>query len=437
MLSMLLPTVALALEPLDVREETLANGVHVVVHSDPALLDLAVRVRLGEGANSDPMGRSGLCHLLEHLLFEASAHATQTQRLRLLAEVGGQIEAFTRPDDVMFHLRTPPEALEPALHLLSEQLGAPGFDAADLKNQVAVVAHERAGRWWSTLLEAQVLRFLIPVGSPYARFGIGKAADLKGVQLKEARAAAAHLVRPANMTLVIVGPASPEASFAAARRWFGALRAPEVARTTYPPILPAPVEPAPIERSAWRRARPPERVWVDTDVDEPTLRRAWRTFPVGGADQLALTVAASVLQNGMDAEDLEAQAWFGREGGYLILAGESSQPRAFARRLTDEVERLAWDGPTADELDLVRATYARWSAESRDNADTRAAVLTDCLAIHGVADCEGRVDAALAALEPEAVRRAVHRWMRPELGAWVGISSTRAPLPGMYRQFAR
>ncbi len=434
---LLCSALALAIPPLDVHQETLPNGVRVVVHADPALPDLAVRVRLADGANADPIGRAGLAHLLEHLTFERSANATQGERLRWLAEAGGEINAFTGPDDVVYHLRAAPEGLDRALWLLAEQLGSPAFDEADLANQLDVTGHERADSWRSTLLAAQVVRFLIPRGHPYSRMGIGKAGELEATGLAEARVAAAHLLRPSNMTVVVAGPAPADEGLAAARRWFGAMPVPAETRPTFPAIPPAIATPAPIDRATWRRAEPPERVWVDTSVDVPRVRRAWRTFPAGGADRLALEVSAWLLWNALAADHVTVQPFFGREGGYYIIAGESRRPRALARRIEAEAERLAWDGPTDTELELIRGQMAYSRHLAREDADGRADLLLDCLVEYGDAACEERARLALEGLAPDAVRDAVRRWLRPDAGAWVGIADGHAPLPRTYRQFAR
>jgi zinc protease len=55
--------------PLQVRTITLANGMKVILDEDHRSPQVAVDVDFKVGSRSDPKGRSGLAHFVEHIGF--------------------------------------------------------------------------------------------------------------------------------------------------------------------------------------------------------------------------------------------------------------------------------------------------------------------------------------------------------------------------------
>jgi zinc protease len=55
-----------------VVDRHLANGLRVVVSSDPVGADVSLLVRYDTGARDEPAGLEGLAHLVEHVMFTGS-----------------------------------------------------------------------------------------------------------------------------------------------------------------------------------------------------------------------------------------------------------------------------------------------------------------------------------------------------------------------------
>src|SRR3954464_5600560 len=56
---------------------TLPNGLHVILNSDQRFPTVTVFVRYHVGARQEPVGRSGMAHLLEHLTFKVPRPVSQ------------------------------------------------------------------------------------------------------------------------------------------------------------------------------------------------------------------------------------------------------------------------------------------------------------------------------------------------------------------------
>src|SRR6185503_5206993 len=98
---------------LPVEELMLDSGLRVLLapRPGPGLVAAAWAVRRGSG--DEPRGRSGVAHLVEHLLHNGSAHVTASDYARLYTEAGAVgIDARTDRDVTAYFLRLPPERLE-------------------------------------------------------------------------------------------------------------------------------------------------------------------------------------------------------------------------------------------------------------------------------------------------------------------------------------
>ncbi|MGI9190178.1 MAG: M16 family metallopeptidase, partial [Longimicrobiaceae bacterium] len=99
------------------RTAVLDNGLRVVVHEDRAAPVVAVHVMYGVGSRDERPGRTGLAHLLEHLLFEGTAHCPKGEFDKLLERVGGSNNGSTWLDRTNYYEVVPTHAVELALWL--------------------------------------------------------------------------------------------------------------------------------------------------------------------------------------------------------------------------------------------------------------------------------------------------------------------------------
>ena len=127
------------------RSTQLDNGMRVVVHEDHTSPIVAVHLMYHVGSKDERPGRTGLAHLLEHLLFEGSEHCPKGEFDLLLDRVGGTNNGSTWLDRTNYYEVVPTHAVELALWLERERMAhfLPILDDAVLELQRGVVMNER------------------------------------------------------------------------------------------------------------------------------------------------------------------------------------------------------------------------------------------------------------------------------------------------------
>lgn len=403
-----------------IRTETLPNGLTVMVREDRRTPRVAFHLRVAAGAAEDPAGRSGLAHLVEHLLYEGSEHAPGDTYDRVLAEAGGENNAWTDHDSLVFAAVVPAGAAEQVMFLESDRLRGIVPDVAALRNQKDVVARERAReRRPGGLAEATLATLLWPPGHPYRARVMGDPDEVEAAVLADVIAFHARAFRPERISLAIAGDFDGDAMLARARAWFADLPArPTPAADPPPPPLP-PLPPPPPARSAWMR--------TDTVVAQVSL--AWRTVPMRHADVPALDLVARLLARG----EVAPVAWSGSRGGSFRVTLDEAERRSFERALA----QLARDGPAAEELRAKKAWMRADWARRAESLERRAELLNLCWARTGAPDCLAAGIAARDAVTAEDVRRVVRTWLAPDARVTLAQvpDGERPPSSGMERVF--
>src|SRR5579872_5766439 len=83
----------------------LANGLEVVVIPDHRAPVVTHMVWYRNGSADDPPGKSGIAHFLEHLMFKGTKKNPQGKFSELIADLGGQENAFTSNDYTAYFQR--------------------------------------------------------------------------------------------------------------------------------------------------------------------------------------------------------------------------------------------------------------------------------------------------------------------------------------------
>jgi predicted Zn-dependent peptidase len=350
---------------IEFTDERLANGLRLVISEDHLAPVVAVNIWYAVGSKHEVPGRTGFAHLFEHLMFQGSAHVSKTEHFGLIQSVGGTMNGTTWLDRTNYFETVPSNQLEVALWLEADRMGTllDALNQENLDNQREVVKNEKRwsydnrpyGSWTEKLLGG-----LFPTEHPYHHPTIGSMEDLDAASLDDVRAFFRTHYAPNNAVLTIVGDLDPREVRAWAERYFGAI-----------PANPAlPVELGDLSLPALLGAERRETV-----VDRVPLARIYWGFrsPVFGDPRLdALDMAGQILAGGKGSrlhrrlvrEERLAQdvSFFslGLVGGASVTAGwATARPGVALDRIEavywEELQRLAREVPTVDELDRARA----------------------------------------------------------------------------------
>ncbi len=278
------------LRPLRFSHEsaTLSNGLRVVVHEDRTSPIVAVHLMYRAGSRDETVGRTGLAHLLEHLLFEGSEHCPKGEFDRILERVGGTNNGSTWFDRTNYYEVVPTHAVELALWLERERMAhfLPVLDREMLDIQRSVVINERKQVYENRpygLAHEKLHQLLFPAEHPYSWPTIGYTPDLEAMTLVDARSFYERYYAPNNAVLVLAGDIGADDGFGWADRYLG-----DVSANGHQPA----------DRSAIDGGTGGGTAVLEDRVSFPRVYHGYAVAPFGSHDWIVLDVLSYLLADG-------------------------------------------------------------------------------------------------------------------------------------------
>lgn len=352
--------------PVPIDTFTLGNGLQVMVSVDRSSPLVAVSMWYRVGSAHEEMGRTGLAHLFEHLLFQGTEHLPDGALDRLVTRAGGLYNATTGPDRTAYYEVLPSNRLNLALWLHAERMARLRITEEAFETQRQVVEEERLLR-----IENQpygLARVAVDTLSqdygPYRHPTHGSTADLDAARVEDARTFYERHYVPANAVLSIVGDVDVEDTRVMVERYLGSID-----RGAPPQPLPTP--PATPRDGPGRRAS-----LSDPFAQLPLIWIAYTIPPADHVDRPAIELLSTILSGGessrlrdrlVDAEGaaLEVVSQMDlRVGPGTLRVGAIPNEGVAVERveafMEEEVGRVREEGVT--DLELTKAVNARRAA---------------------------------------------------------------------------
>jgi zinc protease len=339
-------------------KHTLDNGLDVLLHEDHSLPIVAVNLWYHVGSKNEQPGRTGFAHLFEHLMFEGSQHYDRGY-FQPLQGAGASLNGSTNADRTNYWEVVPNGALELALWMESDRMGflLPALTQAKFVNQRDVVLNERRQNYENRpygLASMAMLGALFPPDHPYHWATIGEIADLQAARLDDVHAFFQRYYHPANASIALAGDVDPEAALALVRAYFEEIpTGPGATRIEHRATLGGDV-----------------RLFLEDRVELPRIYTAWLTPAMFAENDAELDLAADLLANGKTsrlyrrlvfderiATDVSASQNSREIAGFLQVAATAAPGHTLDeidRAISEEIARLALDGPTDDEIERGR-----------------------------------------------------------------------------------
>jgi predicted Zn-dependent peptidase len=337
-----------------------ANGLEIHRVEMPGTRALTVLVAFDAGARNERPEENGMAHFLEHLVFKGGEKYPSYKDVNETAErLGGVLNAYTSHDLVAFHITVRAESAGEAIDLLSDFVGRPRLDAAELDRERGVVIQEinRAYDQPSTVAEYLIDRAAFGE-HPLGRTVLGPEENLREFTREGIVAFRDRRWAPARGGAFLAGNLDHLPDEAVLQECFGrfpALADPE-------PYLPA----GPFS---------PETLVEKRDTNQSHLRMIYRpTVEVGDVRQRAALTIYSTLLGGSMGSRLFEEIREKRGLCYSVYAInhafadvpilqlgsglESAKCIEAYRRMREIVDELRADGPTEEEVVRARAYAA-------------------------------------------------------------------------------
>ncbi len=415
------------------HEYQLENGMKIVVKEDHRAPVAISQLWYKVGSADENSGTTGRSHALEHMMFKGTERYPAGQFSAIIAENGGQENAFTSRDYTAYYQLLEKSRLPISFELEADRMRNLVLSEEDFIKELEVVKEERRLRTDDNpnALAYEQLYASAFHNNPYRNPVIGWMPDLDAMKLEDLRAWYTSWYAPNNATLVVVGDVEPDAVYRLAKRYYGEL--PKIALPNRKPR----------REPAQQGAR---RIVVSVPAELPYLVIGYKVPALSDRvpewESYALEVLAAVLDGGRSArlskylvreQEVAASAGAGydiysRYDGLFLLDATPAPGhtiRDIERSLQDQLELLKNTLVSDHELQRIKAQVLADKVFHKDSVSRQAILI-------GQAETIGlgwRVTEAypqkIQAVTPQQIRKVAQKYLQDQTKTVVEVD----PLP--------
>ena len=342
--------------PWKVAEHKLSNGMRALMLRDRRAPSIVFQVWYGVGSRDEPKGKTGIAHMLEHMMFRGTKKWGPKEFSNIVKRNGGTHNAFTSFDYTAYFERIASDRLGLVMELEADRMVNLVLKQEELAPEQKVVMEERRSRTEDSPTGAlfEKLRAAAFTKHSYGNPIIGWAKDIDAYSLEDIKDFYRLYYSPNNATAVIVGDFEVDKAIALLEKHFGSIPAQKsfVGR----PVLTEPAQSA------------PRRITLKKEAQLPYVAMAHHAPNWKGEDGPALIMLESILGGGETSRLYQRLV---RKDAIALGAGAdytyvSLDPRLFylygqpapgksaelvENTILDEVSRVIKGGVTKEELE--------------------------------------------------------------------------------------
>ncbi len=419
--------IALAAEPsravvFNPETFTLANGMQVVVVPNPRAPVVVHTVWYRTGSADDPVGKSGLAHFLEHLMFKGTTNTPAGEFSKIVARNGGNENAFTSYDHTGYYQKVARDRLELVMRLEADRMVNLEIDDAVVLPERDVVLEERRSRTDNepgSLLGEHVRRAQY-LAHPYGNPVIGWEHEIRALTTEDALAFYRRHYAPNNAILVVAGDITAAELRPLAETTYGTIPRRDIAPRARPQEPPHRAS----RRVVMRDARVRQAEWNRSYLaPSESAGASEHAYPLQVLAEIVGGGTTSRLYRSLVVERkvaVSAGAWYSDQSLDLSRFGFYASPSpgvdvaTVEAALDDEIARLLAVGVTAEEVERIKRRMVAETTYARDSlyraARSFGGALTSGLTVEDVEAWPDRI-AVVTADQVDAAARAV---LRPE-----------------------
>jgi zinc protease len=268
-----------------VHEEVLPNGLKVLAVKDPAAPLAVFQIWYNAGSVYEQVGKTGLSHLLEHMMFKGTKKYGPSELSKIIKRAGGVENAGTTKDFTFYYQKLAPDRLDLSIELEADRMRNLIMDPDETLSERDVVMEERRMRYEDdpqSLVYEDVVAAAFK-NHPYRWPVIGWMPDLKTITRDDLWEYYRARYIPNNALIVVAGDIDVEAIMKKIKKEFG-------------PIPKGPgIKPLNVNEPVQRGER---RIYINKEAELPYVMSAYKTPNVLHEDSYALDVLAGILSGG-------------------------------------------------------------------------------------------------------------------------------------------
>ena len=432
LLSLLLTTISEAELKENVFETVLPNGLKVILLENHKAPLVTFQVWYRVGSRNEAWGKTGLSHMLEHMMFKGTERVGPEEFSRIIQENGGNDNAFTSYDYTAYFENLNADRVQVAIDLEADRMQGLLFREEDFRTERMVVMEERRLRTDDSpqaVLAEQVMATAFEI-HPYHWPIIGWMEDIARFTLEDLKAYYKTYYTPINAILVVVGDFRKGDLLPKIEKAFGSLsksEAPSQERDIDPPQIG--------ER----------RIFVKKEAQLPSLVIGYHVPNLREQDSYVLEVIATLLSGGKSSRlhqrlvrekrlvlSVDADhSLTSRDPSLFTLSAELLPGKEVAeveKAFDQEVEQLQKETVGKQELEKARNQLEASFIFAQDSLFYQAMLL----ARHEIAFSWKRSDdyrPSIRKVSPEDIQRVAKKYLNPD-NRTVGILIPLPPKEG-------
>ncbi|WP_159592047.1 M16 family metallopeptidase [Chelativorans xinjiangense] len=400
----------------------LDNGMQVVVIPQRRVPVVVQMVWYKVGSADEPPGQSGIAHLFEHLMFKATSNHEAGELDEAVTASGGNHNAFTSYDYTVYFQQVPTGALGEMMAFEADRMRNLILSDEALKTERQVVLEERLGSVENRpegLLSESVHATLFQ-NHPYGRDIIGWRHEIDAITRQQLVDFYNRYYTPNNAILVVVGDVDAQGVRRLAGETYGKIpRGPEL-----PPRVRT-MEPEPATLRSVKIS--------DPRVSLPSFSRVWLLPAYFSKDRKALDALGvlSTVLGGDKRSRLYRELVVNKRIASGVSAHLDTSMRDYSllkvdatpltadkldeveRAVTVEMEKIAADGVSEDELRTAKKVLASRLIFANQSQISRAFEYGQTLAIGGTVDDVARARERIEAVTADEIRDAAKKYFDP------------------------
>jgi len=285
LLAMAVMAAGLSGQTAEVKSQTLANGMKILIQEDHNIPNVALYFFYRIGSRNERPGITGISHFFEHMMFNGAKKYGPKQFDNQMEKSGGNNNAYTSEDVTVYTDWFPGAALELMFDMEADRMQNLAFDPKIIESERGVVYSERRTSVdnSNTGLLYEQLRAAAFIAHPYHWPVVGWPSVIEAWTMDDLRSHYKTGYAPNNCVMVVVGDVTSEQVMALAKKY----------------IEPIPSQPPP---PAIRTKEPEQlgerRVLVKKAAQLPVQFVAFHAPETKNPDSTVLEVIDAVLTSG-------------------------------------------------------------------------------------------------------------------------------------------
>lgn len=268
-----------------VKEYLLDNGLKVIISEDHKVPLATFEVWYRVGSRDELSGKTGLSHLLEHMMFKGTPRYGSKVFSKIIQRNGGIDNAMTSKDYTMYFNTLSSDRITLSINLEADRMSNLTLDPKETASEKNVVMEERRMRYDN---DPQNLLFETVVASaftahPYRIPVIGWMSDIASFQRNNLYSHYKKYYSTDNAFLVIAGDVNPEETLKKIKAAFGGLKKGPAAKEH--------ITKEPEQKGG-------KRIYLKKEAELPYIMAAYHTPSFPHEDSPALEVLSIILSGG-------------------------------------------------------------------------------------------------------------------------------------------